>query len=267
MVEERLRLHAREIWDAAVAAVQPDELVRRAVTDSGPLADALAAARHIFVVGGGKAGAGMAAGLEAGLADRLDRVSGLMNVPAGMERPLRRIHLIQVRPVGSNEPTPAAVARTSEMLKLAAAATAEDMVVCLLSGGGSALLPAPTEGITLADKQAVTRLLHECGATINEMNCVRKHLSRFKGGGLARASTAGQLFSLILSDVVGDPLDVIASGPTASDPTSFADAPRRASARTISSIAFRRPFAWDWNAALSGNCPIRLSSCRRMFIT
>jgi hydroxypyruvate reductase/glycerate 2-kinase len=110
------------------------------------------------------------------------------------------------------------------MLKLAAAASTEDVIVCLLSGGGSALLPAPAEGITFEDKQAVTRLLHECGATIGEMNAVRKHLSRFKGGGLARASGAGRLFSLILSDVVGDPLDVIASGPTAPDPTTFADA-------------------------------------------
>ena len=91
----------------------------------------------------------MAAGLEAGLADRLDRVSGLVNVPAGMERPLQRIHLIPVRPAGSNEPTPAAVARTSEMLKLAASASIEDVVVCLLSGGGSALLPAPEKGSRL----------------------------------------------------------------------------------------------------------------------
>jgi glycerate 2-kinase len=224
MAAEQLRSDARAIWDAAVAAVRPDELVQRALTTSGELSAALTAARRIFVVGGGKAGAGMAAGLEAGLFDRLDRVSGMANVPAGCDRPLRRIHLIPVRPAGSNEPTPAAVARTGEMLKLAAAATNEDAIICLLSGGGSALLPAPAEGITLEDKQAVTRLLHECGATIGEMNAVRKHLSRFKGGGLARASGAGRLFSLILSDVVGDPLDVIASGPTAPDPTTFADA-------------------------------------------
>ena len=152
------------------AAVRPDELVRVAVTRPGPLADALAKAKRIIVVGGGKAGAGMAAGLEAGLADRLDRVSGIVNVPAGAERPLRRIHTIPVRPAGSNEPTPAAVARTGEMLKLVAALSPDDVVICLLSGGGSALLPAPAEGISLEDKQAVTRLLHACGATIDEMN-------------------------------------------------------------------------------------------------
>jgi hydroxypyruvate reductase/glycerate 2-kinase len=222
MHADRLRHHARAIWDAAVAAVRPDELVRNAVTRPGPLVDALAAARHVLVVGGGKAGAAMAAGLEQGLADRLDRVSGIVNVPAGVERTLRRIHTIPVRPAGSNEPTAAAVARTSEMLKLVSSASGDDVVICLLSGGGSALLPAPAEGITLQDKQSVTRLLHASGADIGEMNAVRKHLSRIKGGGLAAASNAGKLFSLIISDVIGDPLDVIASGPTAPDPTTFA---------------------------------------------
>jgi hydroxypyruvate reductase/glycerate 2-kinase len=110
------------------------------------------------------------------------------------------------------------------MLKLVGSATADDVVICLLSGGGSALLSAPADGVSLDDKQAVTRLLHACGATIGEMNAVRKHLSRIKGGGLVRESRAGQLFGLIISDVVGDPLDVIASGPTAPDPTTFADA-------------------------------------------
>jgi glycerate 2-kinase len=225
MSNDLLRTHARTIWDAAVAAVRPDDLVCQAMTASDtPLADALAAARRIIVVGGGKAGAGMVAGLEAGLVDRLDRVSGVVNVPAGCERPGRRVHVLAVRPAGSNEPTPAAVARTCEMLKLVASATPEDVVICLLSGGGSALLPAPAEGITLDDKQAVTSLLHACGATIGEMNCVRKHLSRIKGGGLARACGNTPVFSLIISDVVGDPLDVIASGPTAPDPTTFADA-------------------------------------------
>src|SRR5207245_9907395 len=100
----------------------------------------------------------------------------------------------------------------------------DDVVLCLLSGGGSALLPAPAPGITLQDKQQVTELLHACGATINEMNAVRKHLSQIKGGRLAQAFHGKKLISLIISDVVGDPLDVIASGPTAPDPTTFADA-------------------------------------------
>jgi hydroxypyruvate reductase/glycerate 2-kinase len=224
MTSNDLRADARAIWDAGVAAVKPDDLVRRAVTADGPLADAISIARRIIVVGGGKAGAGMAAGLEAALPDRLDRLTGIVNIPAGAELPHRRIHTIPVRPAGSNAPTAAAVVRTGEMLKLVAAASAEDVVICLVSGGGSALLPAPADGLSLEDKQAVTALLHESGATIGEMNCVRKHLSQFKGGGLVRASKAGRLFSLIISDVIGDPLDVIASGPTAPDPTTFADA-------------------------------------------
>lgn len=224
MPNESLRRDARAIWDAAVGAVRPDDLVRRAVTRSGTaLTKALAPASRVVVVGGGKAGAGMAAGLEAGLADRLDRLTGLINIPAGTERPLRSIRLHVARSSGSNHPTADGVAGSEAMLKLVASAGMSDVVVCLLSGGGSALLPAPAAGITLADKQAVTRLLHECGATIGEMNAIRKHLSRIKGGGLIRESRAGQVFSLILSDVVGDPLDVIASGPTAPDPTTFGD--------------------------------------------
>jgi hydroxypyruvate reductase/glycerate 2-kinase len=224
MTTDLLRAHARAIWDAAVAAVRPDDLVRRAVATDTRLADALRGARRIIVVGGGKAGAAMAAGLEDGLGDRLDRVSGVVNVPAGMEKPLRAVRLHVARPAGTNEPTAAGVAGTEEMLRLAADARPEDVVVCLLSGGGSALLPAPADGVSLQDKQAVTRLLHACGATIGDLNAVRKHLSRFKGGGLAAANAAGRLFSLIISDVVGDPVDVIASGPTAPDPTTFADA-------------------------------------------
>jgi hydroxypyruvate reductase/glycerate 2-kinase len=224
MSTERLRADARAIWDAGVLAVKPDELVRRVFAEENTLAEAAAAADRIFVVGGGKAGGGMAAGLEAAMADRLDCISGIINVPAASERSLRQIHTIPVRLAGSNEPTPAAAARTSEMLKLVAAATADDVAICLLSGGASALLPAPADGITLEDKQVVTRLLHECGAPIGDMNAVRKHLSQFKGGGLVRASNAGQLLGLIISDVIGDPLDVIASGPTATDPTTFADA-------------------------------------------
>jgi hydroxypyruvate reductase/glycerate 2-kinase len=134
------------------------------------------------------------------------------------------IRLHAARPAGTNQPTADGVAGTRRILDLLAAAGPDDVALCLLSGGGSALLPAPAEGITLEDKQQVTALLHACGATINEMNAVRKHLSRSKGGRLAQAFAGRELFSLIISDVIGDPLDVIASGPTAADPTTFADA-------------------------------------------
>lgn len=212
------REHALAIWNAAVDAVRPAPLVEAA------LRDALPAARRVMVVGAGKAGPGMAVGLEAALADRLSSVDGLVNVPAGMSAPLKRVRLHAARPQGVNEPRPAGVVGTEEMLRLIASAGPDDAVVCLLSGGGSALLPAPAEGITLDDKLAVTKLLHKCGATIDEMNCVRKHLSRVKGGRMVETFRGKAWLTLIISDVVGDPLDVIASGPTSADPTTFADA-------------------------------------------
>jgi hydroxypyruvate reductase/glycerate 2-kinase len=228
-----LRQHARAIWQAAVAAVDPFELVRDILMNPPPaLAKALAASGRILVVGGGKAGAAMAAGVEAALADQLDRVAGVVNVPGETtgEKPVpsvptvRAIRLHAARPAGSNQPTAEGVAGVRAMLDLVRVPGPHDIGLCILSGGGSALLPAPADGITLQDKQHVTALLHACGATINEMNCVRKHLSAIKGGRLAQAFDTRPLFSLIISDVIGDPLDVIASGPTAADPTTFADA-------------------------------------------
>jgi hydroxypyruvate reductase/glycerate 2-kinase len=218
------RDHALAIWRAAVEAVLPEPLVARALAPGEPATDAVRAAPRVLVVGAGKAGPGMAAGLEAALADRLDRVEGLLNVPAGMTAPLRKVRLHPARPPGVNEPTAEGVLGAEEMLRLLASAGPDDAAVCLLSGGGSALLPAPAAGVTLADKLVVTKLLHRCGATINEMNSVRKHLSRVKGGRLAEGFRGALLLSLIISDVVGDPLDVIASGPTAPDPTTFAAA-------------------------------------------
>jgi hydroxypyruvate reductase/glycerate 2-kinase len=218
------REHALSIWRAAVDAVLPEPLVQQALAAGDPVADTVRAAPRVIVVGAGKAGPGMASGLEVALVDRLDRVEGLLNVPAGMTAPLQKLRLHAARPQGVNEPTAEGIAGADEMLRLLASAGPEDAAVCLLSGGGSALLPAPAEGITLSCKQVVTKLLHRCGATINEMNCVRKHLSRVKGGRLAEAFRGKLLLGLIISDVVGDPLDVIASGPTAPDPTTFTEA-------------------------------------------
>jgi hydroxypyruvate reductase/glycerate 2-kinase len=221
------REDALAIWQAAVTAADPFERVRTYLAGpDSPARQVLESGGRVIVCGGGKAGAVMAAGVEAALAGLLDRVSGVVNVPGGTERPLQRIHLRAARPAGSNHPTREGVAATEEQLALAAQATPADLGLCLLSGGGSALLPAPVEGVTLEDKQEVTKLMHACGATIDEMNCVRKHLSRIKGGRLAEvfASRGCRVVSLIVSDVIGDPLDVIASGPTAPDPTTFADA-------------------------------------------
>jgi glycerate 2-kinase len=214
---------ALTIWHAAVDAVRPGDLVPAHVHNDAKLREAVAAARRVFVVGAGKAGAAMSEALEAALGDQLDKVTGIVNVPADAVRPLTRIVLHAARPAGSNHPTADGVHSTGQMLALLGSAGPEDVAICLLSGGGSALLPAP-DGVSLEDKQAVTKLLHACGATIHEMNAVRKHLSRVKGGRLAAAFRGRALFSLIISDVVGDPLDVIASGPTAPDPSTFADA-------------------------------------------
>jgi glycerate 2-kinase len=219
------RRHARAIWQAAVDAARPQDLLRATFADATlPLHGAVAGARRILVVGAGKAGAAMSEGVEEALAQHLDCVEGVVNVPAESVRPLRAIRLHAARPAGTNQPTAEGVAGTRQILDLVAGAGPDAIALCLLSGGGSALLPAPAEPITLADKQQVTQLLHACGATINEMNAVRKHLSRSKGGRLAQAFSGRALFSLIISDVIGDPLDVIASGPTAADPTTFADA-------------------------------------------
>ena len=220
-----MRQHAIDIWNAGVEAVRPRPLVVRALESLGDAErEALERAPHIHVVGCGKAGAAMATGLEQALFSRLDSISGSVNVPAGSHADLQRIRLQEARPAGSNFPTAGGVAGAEEMLALLAGAGPDNVAICLISGGGSALLPAPVEGITLAAKLAVTQLLHGSGATISEMNCVRKHLSRVKGGRLAEAFRGKLLLSLIISDVVGDPLDVIASGPTAPDPTTFAEA-------------------------------------------
>jgi glycerate 2-kinase len=219
-----LREQALTIWQTAVDAVRPDVLLPDAVNGNEALRSAIRAARRIIVVGAGKAGASMGAALERALADHLDKVEGIVNVPADAMRSLQRIRLHAARPAGSNHPTAEGVAGSEQMIDLASHAGPDDIAICLISGGGSALLPAPVEGITLADKQAVTKLLHACGATIQEMNAVRKHLSRIKGGRLAQAFHGKALFSLIISDVIGDPLDVISSGPTAADSSTFRDA-------------------------------------------
>ncbi len=224
---------AQAIWHAGVAAVASDRLVREHVHVDGAhlrIADqtlALDAIRRICVVGAGKAGAGMAHGLEEALGQQLlnqKQVTGWVNVPADCLRPLRAIHLHAARGAGVNEPTAEGVAGGRKILEMVTDLNEQDLCIVLLSGGGSALLPAPAEGITLPQKLAVTRHLSGAGANIAQLNTVRKQLSAIKGGGLARACRAGHLFTLIISDVLGDPLDVIASGPTVPSTTTARDA-------------------------------------------
>ena len=160
-----LAADALAIWHAAVDAVRPADLIASYFRDDTRLRDAVAAARRVLVVGAGKAGAAMSEALETALADHLDKVSGVVNVPADAVRPLRRIRLHPARPAGSNHPTVEGVAGAWEMLAELGSAGPDDVAVCLLSGGGSALLPLPL-GVSLEDKQGVTKLLHASGATI-----------------------------------------------------------------------------------------------------
>lgn len=215
------RIHAESIFAAAIDAVRPAPLVQKAVLEPD-FAASLAKAHRVIVIGGGKAAAGMVAGLEAALVGRLESITGIVNVPDGCWQSTRAVRLNRVRPMGMNEPTPNAAIGVDEMLALIGSATSNDVALVLLSGGASALLPAPVERISLEDKIQVTRALSAAGASINDLNCVRKHLSRIKGGRLADAvRAAASVWSLIISDVVGNPLDVIASGPTAADPTTY----------------------------------------------
>lgn len=222
----QLRDDALRIWHAGLDAVRSDRLIRDAVHVDGhwlELGDErldLREVSKIAVVGAGKAGAGMAQALEEvsgeGLLDR-HQVTGWVNVPENCVRQLSRIRLHAARPAARNEPTAEGVAGSAEILRIVGHLGPSDLCLCLLSGGASALMPSPAPGISLADKLAVTRHLGAAGANIQELNTVRKQLSGIKGGGLARACRAGRLISLIVSDVLGDPLDVIGSGPTVPD--------------------------------------------------
>ena len=221
-----LRDDALQIWQAGVEAVRSPRLVGQNLRVDGPIlrvgpdAIPLESIRHIAVVGAGKAGAGMAEAVERALGPELmeeKQLAGWLNVPADCVRPLQRIHLHAARPAGVNEPMPEGVAGAQMILQLVESLGPADLCLCLISGGGSALMPAPVPAITLADKLAVTRYLSAAGANIEQLNTVRKQLSRIKGGGLLRACRAGRMVTLIISDVLGDPLDVIASGPTVPD--------------------------------------------------
>ena len=175
--------------------------------------------KSVYVVGGGKASGSMAEALEKVLGRRI--TAGFVNVLHGETN---KTSIIKLH--GANHPVPdeAGVEGTRKMLDLVEAATADDLVICLISGGGSSMMPLPRGGISLSDKREITDLLLKSGATITEINTVRKHISDFKGGWLAKKAYPATVLNLILSDVMGDPLDFIASGPTVPDSTTFHDA-------------------------------------------
>ncbi|HEY66367.1 MAG TPA: glycerate kinase, partial [Caldilineae bacterium] len=252
MNERTLSPHRRrqliEIMAAALQAVDPAEAIRRHMRRRGDTLEVdgrtydLSAFRRVIVVGGGKAGAPMAAAVAEILGDRI--TGGVIIVKYGhtgkagawevrfgrggeAQPPTQRAEVPpQIELIEAGHPVPDA-AGLEGVRKLQAwlqGLSPDDLVICLISGGGSALLPAPAEGITLEDKQTLTDLLLRAGATINELNAVRKHCSSLKGGQLARQAMPATLIALMLSDVVGSPLDVIASGPTVPDSTTFHDA-------------------------------------------
>ena len=222
--EERLRSDAERIFGAAVERVLPETCIaehcRREgrVLHLGPHQVDLGEVERVLLLGAGKASGAMALALEPLLEGA--SVEGLINVKYGHLAPVKRVRLVEA---GHPVPDESGVAGTREILDLAKSAGERDLVVCLISGGGSALSPLPAPGLSLEDKQETTRVLLGCGATIHEINTLRKHLSGFKGGRLALAAAPARVFSLILSDVVGDDLDIIASGPTVPDAGTFAD--------------------------------------------
>lgn len=211
--EAALRRDAQRILTAALAAADPYQATLKHLK---PLPKGI---RRVLVVGAGKAAAAMARAVEKFYGRSI--AEGIVVTKYGHSQKLRRIECLEAaHPV----PDEAGVEAARRIAQLALSAEPTDLVLCLISGGASALLPFPSTGITLEEKQATTKLLLSCGATINELNCVRKHLSQIKGGQLAHLVHPARLHTLILSDVIGDPLDVIGSGPTVPDTSTFNDA-------------------------------------------
>lgn len=220
----KARNDATAIFDAGVQAVAPDTAVNQFCYLEGSQLSVgehcidLDNYRSIYIIGAGKATAPMAAAMEDILGHRL--TDGVITVKHGHTAPLK-----SVKTVEASHPVPDAAgeAGSKEILAMAEGAGPDDLCLCLISGGGSALMPLAADGVTLEDKQATTRILLGCGATIHEINTLRKHLSAIKGGQLAKAAAPATVVSLLLSDVVGDDLDVIASGSTVPDRSTFGD--------------------------------------------
>ena len=220
----QLRQDARTIFNAGLGAVEPVELVKRHVRRQGGGFEVagryydLSSYRHLYIVGAGKALARMASAIEEIAGPTLR--GGIVIVKYGHSAALNKVRIVEA---GHPVPDEAGINATREIIALLSHATKDDLILCLLSGGGSALLVCPAENLSLQDKQVMTRLLLASGAKIQEINAIRKHLSTIKGGRLAQLAYPATVVSLILSDVVGDPIESIASGPTAPDGTTFLD--------------------------------------------
>ena len=222
--EENLRRDAEAIFHAGLDAVDPKNAIAKFLTQRGHelIVDdssyELENFANIYVIGTGKASAAMAQGVEMILGDRIR--AGAVNVKYDHSLPL---DFIELHEAGHPVPDEAGMEGTREIIRLLEKSGGSDLVICLISGGGSALLPYPAEGITLDEKKQLTQILLESGATIHEINALRKHVSLVKGGRLARLAYPATLVTLILSDVVGDDLDTIASGPTVPDRSTYTD--------------------------------------------
>ncbi|MBN2467154.1 MAG: glycerate kinase [Deltaproteobacteria bacterium] len=212
------------ILRAGIEAVDPSAAVKKSVSVTGDRLQIggqdynLSHCRNIFLIGAGKASAVMALAIEEILADRIS--DGVVITKYGHISDCRKITLVEA---GHPVPDEAGFRGAQSLAQMAARCGEDDLVLCMISGGGSALLPLPVTGVSLEEKQETTKLLLNCGAAIHEINAVRKHLSQIKGGGLAHMVYPATLISLILSDVIGNDLDVIASGPTVPDRSTFGD--------------------------------------------
>jgi hydroxypyruvate reductase len=220
-----LRKHANQIFRHVLDILDPGQLVKEKVSirDSTLIVEEreynLNNYENIYVVGGGKACAPMAKAMEGLLGDKID--NGIIVVKYDHGLSLKKIETVEAsHPIPDENGERGA----SDILRLLSGTGEKDLIICLISGGGSALLVQPHKGITLQDIQTASAELLACGATIDEINTVRKHLSSIKGGQLAKAAYPSTLITLMLSDVVGDPMDIIASGPTVPDESTFEDA-------------------------------------------
>jgi glycerate 2-kinase len=223
----RRRQHALRIFRAALQAADPYHAVLAHLSFDGQVLKIgakpyrLADFEKIWVLGAGKASAAMASAIERLLGRRI--TGGLINAPDGITARLRRIRL---QTCGHPIPDARGAEGALRMLAMARAAGSRDLLIALISGGASAMLPAPAPPLTLEGKQRLTRSLLASGAAIHEINAVRKHLSLIKGGQLAQAASPATVVTLMISDVVGDDPEVIGSGPTVPDPSTVADAKR-----------------------------------------
>jgi len=265
-LNRKARALALKSLESALKAVDPRQIIesRLSLKDSvlkvnGHSFD-FKKLRNVYVVGGGKAGGSMAEALERILGKHI--TAGFVNVPTNSKH---KTKIVELHEASHPSPDQSGVEGTQRMVEIAEQSKKEDLVICLVSGGGSSLMPLTRGQISIADKRSITEDLLKSGAPINEINTVRKHISDFKGGWLAKRAYPATILNLILSDVVGDPLDSIASGPTVPDSTTFGDAIKvlkryclwDKAPTSISDKAFKRVY----NVVVGNNRSASLAAC------